>query len=85
MLDIIAGRQVVFHSHKQNNSRRQTLKRVRPIAASGYLPYRDIWSNTLHPGKALPRKIARKTQNRREKAASPIISWKKIQPMRDRS
>ena len=60
MLDIIAGRQVVFHSHKQNNSRRQTLKRVRPIAASGYLPYRDIWSNTLHPGKALPRKFARK-------------------------
>jgi len=59
MLDIIAGRQVVFHSHKQNNSRRQTLKRVRPIAMPTGT-YSNTWSNTVHPGKALPRRIARK-------------------------
>jgi len=39
--------------------------------------------------KGSPPKIREKTQNRRKKAASPsgqaIISWKKIQPMRDRS
>ena len=46
MLDMIAGRHLVFHSHKQNNPRRQTLKRVRPIAMSTGT-YSNTWSNNL--------------------------------------